>query len=60
MTTIHLGDHETDCLACQSNCDCQDCRIKLNMEENLEYALANGDLALFEDIFEDRDPLEFM
>ena len=40
--------------------NCQSCRIKLNMEENLEYAIANGDLQMFEDIFEDADPFEYL
>ena len=35
-------------------------RIKENMALDLDYALATGDLALFESIFEDRDPFEFM
>lgn len=63
-TTIHLGDHETDCLACQQNCSCGTCeqnaRIKENMDLDLEYALEHGDLQMFEDIFEDRDPFEFI
>ena len=60
MTTIHAGDHTTDCETCQLNCDCQDCRIKNNMEADLDYALETGDLELFESIFEDRDPFEFI
>ena len=63
-TTIHLGDHETDCLTCQQNCSCDTCeqnaRIKENMDLDLEYALEHGDLQMFEDIFEDRDPFEFI
>ncbi len=23
MTTIHLGDHETDCEICKANCGCE-------------------------------------
>lgn len=42
------------------NCDCQDCRIKQNMKDNLDYALANGDLQMFEDIFEDADPFGYL
>lgn len=38
----------------------QDKRIRENMKENLAYALETGDLAMFEDIFEDRDPFEFL
>ena len=25
MTTVHLGDHETDCDICKMNCGCRDC-----------------------------------
>ena len=25
MTTIHLGDHETDCDICKMNCGCEVC-----------------------------------
>ena len=60
MTTLHLGDHTTDCETCKLNCDCQDCRIKDNMSNDLDYALEHGDLELFESIFEDRDPFEFL
>ena len=35
-------------------------RIKENMAADLDYALETGDLELFESIFEDRDPFEFM
>jgi hypothetical protein len=35
-------------------------RIKENMAADLSYALENGDMDLFESIFEDRDPFEFM
>ena len=38
----------------------QDARIKENMASDLDYALETGDLAMFEDIFEDRDPFEFL
>ena len=45
-------------------CDCGTCeqnaRIKDNMESDLSYALETGDLQMFEDIFEDRDPFEFL
>lgn len=60
MTTIHVGDHTTDCETCKANCDCQDCRIKDNISNDLAYALEHGDLELFESIFEDRDPFEFL
>jgi hypothetical protein len=40
--------------------DEQAIRIKQRMAEELDDALANGDLAAFEDIFEDRDPFEFL
>jgi len=59
-TTIHLGDHETDCKICKLNCDCQDCRIKQNIKDNLEYALENNDFQMFEDIFEDADPFDYL
>ena len=62
--TIHVGDHTTECDVCKANCSCGTCeqneRIKQNMEDSLEDALANGDLQAFEDIFEDRDPFEFI
>jgi hypothetical protein len=49
---------------CAENCGCGTCeqnaRIEQNMDDNLEYALATGDFDLFMDIFEDRDPFEFM
>lgn len=35
-------------------------RIKENMESDLDYALETGNVQMFEDIFEDRDPFEFM
>jgi hypothetical protein len=35
-------------------------RIKQNMADNLQTALEDGDLSAFEDIFEDRDPFEFL
>jgi hypothetical protein len=25
MTTVHLGDHETDCEICKMNCGCEVC-----------------------------------
>ena len=40
--------------------DEQSARIKQNMENDLELALMTGDLELFESIFEDRDPLDFI
>ena len=40
--------------------DEQAARIKQNMENDLELALMTGDLELFESIFEDRDPLDFI
>lgn len=60
MTTIHVGDHTTDCDICKKNCDCQDCRIKQNIKDNLDEVLENGDFQGFEDIFEDRDPFDFI
>lgn len=35
-------------------------RIIENMKSDLAYALETGDLQMFEDIFEDRDPFEFL
>ena len=35
-------------------------RIKENMQSDLAYALETGDYDLFESIFEDRDPFEFL
>jgi hypothetical protein len=35
-------------------------RIRENMASDLAYALETGDVQLFEDIFEDRDPFEFL
>ena len=53
--TIHAGDHTTDCGTCQQNS-----RIKDNMDSDLDYALESGDFNAFMDIFEDRDPFEFL
>jgi len=64
MTTIHAGDHTTDCDTCKANCSCGTCeqneRIKQNMADDLERAIEEGDFQAFEDIFEDRDPFEFL
>ena len=35
-------------------------RIRENMKSDLAYALETGDLDMFEEIFEDRDPFEFL
>ena len=35
-------------------------RIKDNMASDMEYAIETGALQMFEDIFEDRDPFEFI
>ena len=59
MTTIHAGDHTTDCETCQANCDCQDCRIKNNLNDYYQ----NSDEYTFEDfeaIFEDADPFDYL
>ena len=62
--TIHAGDHTTDCRTCKDNCSCGTCeqnsRIKDNMDSDLDYALESGDFNAFMDIFEDRDPFEFL
>ena len=50
--------HSTPHLNC-GTCE-QDERIKENMDNDLEYALEMGDFDAFMDIFEDRDPFEFM
>ena len=55
VTTIHAGDHTTGCGTCEQNA-----RIKQNMEDDLERAIEEGDLQAFEDVFEDRDPFEFI
>jgi hypothetical protein len=54
-TTIHAGDHTTDCGTCEQNE-----RIKQNMEDSLDDVLESGDSQAFQDIFEDRDPFEFI
>mgnify|MGYP006266807557 CR=1 FL=1 len=38
----------------------QDERIRQNMADLLEQAYETEDFALFEEIFEDRDPFEFL
>jgi len=38
----------------------QDLRILQNMQDDMDYALETGDFQMFEDIFEDRDPFEFI
>ena len=47
---------------CGPNCGTceQNARIKDNMESDLDYALETGDFDMFMDIFEDRDPFEFI
>ncbi len=57
MTTIHAGDHTTDCETCRLQCDCQDCRINRNIGEIDTSELDFDD---FLAIFEDRDPSEFI
>ena len=55
VTTFHTGDHTTGCGVCEQNS-----RIKQNMEDDLERAIEEGDSQAFQDIFEDRDPFEFI
>ena len=55
-TTIHTGDHTTDCETCKLQCDCQDCRITRNASE-IDWS--DPDWDDIEAIFEDRDPAEF-
>lgn len=47
--------HSDNCGLCEQNE-----RIRENMKSDLETALENGDFELFESIFEDRDPFEFI
>lgn len=52
-----------DCPACieyQQGVQEQNERIQQNMRDSLNQALDDGDLAAFEEIFEDRDPFEFL
>lgn len=62
--TIHAGDCSTDCDTCRLQCECakceQDKRIRQNVQSDLMDALESGDFEAFEEIFEDRDPLEFI
>lgn len=63
MTTIHVGDHETDCKICQENCSCSKCEQDNRIKENLSYAMEHMDelsFFEFEEVFEDRDPVEFL
>lgn len=64
MTTIHAGDCTNGCATCKDNCSCGTCeqnaRIRENMKDDMERAIEEGDLQAFEDIFEDRDPFEFI
>ena len=55
VTTIHAGDHSTDCGTCEQNA-----RIQQNMADSLDYAIETEDFDMFMDIFEDRDPFEFI
>ena len=51
-------------MAHDKTCECGTCeqnaRIKENMANDLDYALETGDFDMFMDIFEDRDPFEFI
>lgn len=49
------ANHTEECGLCEQNE-----RIKENMKADLDTALETGDLELFESIFEDRDPFEFI
>ena len=57
MSTITKHDCKgaTDCGTCE-----QDLRIKDNMASDLTYAIETEDFDMFMDIFEDRDPFEFI
>jgi hypothetical protein len=54
MITKHDCRGET-CGTCE-----QDLRIKDNMKADLAYAIETEDHDMFQDIFEDRDPFEFI
>ena len=63
MTTIHAGDCSTDCIKCKANCDCMKCEQTRRIAEQVAlYHQAPDDYSIFEleDIFEDRDPFEFI
>lgn len=63
MTTIHLGDHDTDCETCKLNCSCHTCEQTNRINENVEDFYLNPAEYSFEDfesMFEDRDPIEFI
>lgn len=59
MTTIHAGDHTTDCETCRLQCDCQDCRIKRNAS-GIDWSDPDLDFDKVMEYFEDRDPTEFI
>jgi hypothetical protein len=48
-------DKTCECGTCEQNA-----RIKDNMASDLNYALETEDFDMFMDIFEDRDPFEFI
>jgi hypothetical protein len=56
-TTIHAGDHTSDCVTCQKNCECQRCRITENMKEIDWEEMSFDEIA---DIFEDADPTDYL
>lgn len=53
-TIIHAGDHDTDCGTCQQNA-----RIKEGLADYMANP-AEYNIWELEDIFEDRDPFEFI
>lgn len=63
MTTIHAGDCSTDCVKCQAQCDCMKCEQTARIKEGVALYYQNPDdynVWELEDIFEDRDPFEFI
>jgi hypothetical protein len=58
-TIIHTGDHTTDCETCRLQCDCQDCRIQRKANE-IDWERFDWQTMDLDDVFEDRDPSEFI
>ena len=53
--STNLNGETVGCGHCE-----QDQRIKENMQADLAYAIETEDFDMFMDIFEDRDPFEFI
>lgn len=58
-TTIHTGDHTTDCETCRLQCDCQDCRIQKRASA-IDWEKFDWQTMDLDEVFEDRDPSEFI